>query len=96
MVPAFEEAAFAMDVNDISDVVETRFGYHIIKVTDKKDANTVSFEQAKEQIIEQLENQKKSELAQQYIKELKEHADIKYPGKPSVNPMPEIKGKSEK
>ena len=37
MVAPFEEAAFAMDVGDISDVVETQFGFHIIKVTDKKE-----------------------------------------------------------
>ncbi len=45
MIPAFEEVAFAMDLDDISEVVETEFGYHIIKVTDKKEASEETVEE---------------------------------------------------
>lgn len=60
MVPEFNDAAFAMKVGDISDIVETQFGYHIIYVTDKNDEVT-SFEEAKETIKNQLKFKKYEE-----------------------------------
>ncbi len=76
MVPEFEKAAFAMDVNNVSDEpVKTDFGYHIIKVTGKKDARTIPFVEAKENIIQQLTQQKRQKLAQEYIEKLKEDAE---------------------
>lgn len=64
MAPEFEEAAFAMDVEGISEPVETEFGFHIIKVTDKTEAVEATLENSKEQIEEQLfEEQLNSEYA---------------------------------
>ena len=54
MVPEFEEAAFSMEAGSISEPVKTQFGYHIIKVDDKKEAREANFEQSKEQIEEIL------------------------------------------
>jgi foldase protein PrsA len=54
MVPEFEEAAFSMEAGSISEPVKTQFGYHIIKVDDKKEAREADFEQSKEQIEEIL------------------------------------------
>jgi foldase protein PrsA len=50
MVSEFEEAAFSMEAGSISEPVKTQFGYHIIKVDDKKEAREANFEQSREQI----------------------------------------------
>ena len=76
MVPAFEQAAFALEPNQISDVVTTQFGYHIIKTTEKKGASTVSYDEVKEQIIQYLTNQKKQERVEAFIEEAKKRARI--------------------
>lgn len=91
MVAPFEKAAFAMEIGKVSDIVETRFGYHIIKVTDRKEAGTKSFEEAKASLMQQLAQKKQAELTQQYIDSLKAAASIVYPPgkepKPTAQPM---------
>ncbi len=79
MVPAFEEAAFALGVGQVSDIVETNFGYHIIKVTDKKEAATKTFEEVKDNLVAMLTAKRQGELAEQYVESLKAKANIVYP-----------------
>jgi len=77
--PAFEDVAFELEIGQISEIVETEYGYHIIKVTDHKEASTTTFDQAKDDIIRQLTQKKQSELAEEYIESLKAKANIVYP-----------------
>ena len=76
MVPAFSEAAFSLEPGQISDVVTTQFGYHIVKVIDRKPATTVPYEQVSPQIVEYLSSQKKQERATQFVDEAKKRARI--------------------
>jgi len=79
MVAPFENAAFVLDVNQLSNVVETQFGYHIIKVTDRKN----TFEQFKDDVIATLKTKKLTELSSKYVESLKADANIVYPKPPS-------------
>lgn len=76
MVKSFEEAAFSMKPGDISDIVETQFGYHLIKVTDKKEAQKISYQDAKENIEKYLKRKKTEEEVNVLITALKKDAKI--------------------
>jgi len=77
MVPEFEETAFNMEVGEISDVVKTQFGYHIIKVEDKRTYSLPDFEEVKDYIKAKLLKDKKEELFQNKLEEWKQLSRIK-------------------
>ena len=77
MVPEFADAAFAQKVGTVSVTpVKTKFGYHVIKVTDKKPAGTATFDEAKAQITQFLQAQKRREIFKGIMQELRQSAKI--------------------
>jgi peptidyl-prolyl cis-trans isomerase C len=76
MVPAFDKVAFELKPGQISDVVTTQFGYHIIKVVDHKPGRTVPFEEAQPRIKDFLGGQKKQTHADAFIDGLKKKSKI--------------------
>jgi len=76
MVPPFEKTAFALKPGEISPVVETQFGYHIIKLTEKKAAGTTDFKDVKANIEEFLKGQKINEAIQKYLADVRKTAKI--------------------
>ncbi len=89
MIPEFEEVAFALGTGEMSDVVETQFGYHLIKVTGKRDAGTVALEEVSEDIGQFLSDQKRQQIIADYLQKLREGIDIEYgPGFQPVPPPP--------
>jgi len=71
MVPEFEAAAARLKIGEISEPVKTKFGYHIIKVTDKKMGKPVEFEKAKNVIFQRLSAERQKEFFDSYIESLK-------------------------
>ena len=77
MVPEFADAAFKMKKGEISDPVKSSFGFHIIKVTDKKEARIVPIAEVKEKIVAHLKIVKQKQLTEDLVKSLREKATVK-------------------
>jgi peptidyl-prolyl cis-trans isomerase D len=80
MVPEFDQAVFAMRPGAISDLVKTQYGYHIIKLVDKKNAATRTLPEVRQQLTDQLAYQRAqaqaADLAQNLEKQIKTPADL--------------------
>ncbi len=77
MVPEFANAAFALKKDAISDPVRSEFGYHIIKVTDRKDAEAMSLESVKSKLIAYLQAQEQKKATAKMLQDLRAGADVK-------------------
>ena len=80
MVPEFDQAVFSMDVGELRGPVKTQFGYHIIRLDDKKEGAPVSFDQAKDQIKAHLLEEKRQKAYQSKVNQLKILYPVERPG----------------
>jgi peptidyl-prolyl cis-trans isomerase C len=76
MVKPFEETAFTMKPGQVSGIVETRFGYHLIMVTERTPESTLSYEEVKDRLEQYLKQQKAQETIAAYVETLKGKAKI--------------------
>ena len=76
MVVPFEKAAFSLKPDELSEPVKTQFGWHLIKLLERKEPEVTPFSGVKEKIIEYLGERKKDSIFEKFLDQLKEKAEI--------------------
>ena len=76
MVPAFESAAFSLETNQISDIVSTQFGYHIIKLHEKIPAKKLELAKVADDLKDQLKQREIQEQLKEYVPKLMRESNV--------------------
>jgi len=76
MVPAFEQAAFSLKVGEVSNPIRTNFGWHVLKVEERRAIGVTSYEEMRSKLELQLRQQKTEKFVDQYVQELRKKAVI--------------------
>jgi len=76
LIPEIENVVFALEIGNISDIIKSQYGFHILKVTDKKPEVLKTFEEVKEEILPTLLSTKQKEAFDNLIEELKSQVTI--------------------
>ena len=76
MVPEFEAAAFTLSTNEVSNVVTTKYGYHLLMVTDRKPAREMSLDEVKSNIEKFLTGSRGAEIARKHVQDLRAAAKV--------------------
>jgi peptidyl-prolyl cis-trans isomerase C len=76
LIPEIENAVFALEIGSISDIIKSEYGFHILKVTDKKPEVLKTFEEVKEEIVKTLLSTKQKEAFDNLLEELKSQVTI--------------------
>ena len=76
MVPEFQEAAFKLKAGEISQPVKTQFGWHIIKVEERRPVQKKELKEIKEEITQSLQREKQGKLAQKYLEDLEKNSKM--------------------
>jgi peptidyl-prolyl cis-trans isomerase C len=105
MMPEFESTAFALKPNEISDIISTPFGFHIIKLYEHIPAQKVAFDKVAARIKNHLTQQEVAQLAPDFLAKIRKEAEVeildenlKRPDAPADVPptgRPSVKGKSD-
>ena len=77
MVPPFEKAAFSLQIGEISSIIQTDYGYHIIKVEDHKKQQKFQFQQVREEVKKELAENKKKDTWMKFLENLRSKSKIK-------------------
>jgi len=76
MVPTFQDAVFAMEIGEVSMPIHSDFGWHIIKLEDRRTVDRRDWEEEKDRIDRKITGDRSKKLAETYITDLKENAEI--------------------
>ncbi|MCD6303885.1 MAG: peptidylprolyl isomerase [Planctomycetes bacterium] len=76
MVQEFEDVVFNMQVGQVSDVFETQFGYHLVKLYEHRAARTAPFEQVRDDIAKELMDRRRQEAVETFLDTLRKEATI--------------------
>ena len=96
MVQKFEDVVFAMKPQEISDVFQTEFGFHIAKVYDKRPSEIASFDSVKEKILQHLTSENQEQALEKFLDKIRAEAEIKETNGESAFPILERSVKREK
>jgi parvulin-like peptidyl-prolyl isomerase len=76
MVPAFDKVVFSLKDGEVSDPVRTDFGFHVIKVEERRAVEVPKYDELKEQLAEKLRREKTEKFVEQYVQELRRGAVV--------------------
>jgi parvulin-like peptidyl-prolyl isomerase len=88
MAPEFEKAAFSLAPGGVSDIVETKFGYHIIKIEERKDPTLQPLDEVRGQIELKLTRDRKRKAVEDYVQKAMKDAGASVNVEPVVGPDP--------
>lgn len=80
MLPRFADAAYALQPGKVSDVITTRFGYHLIQMLDRRPPSTVNYKEARSKIERTIRRNKENKAVQNYVAQLKNQVTISHAG----------------